>query len=192
MNTLTRLTPRKSSSAYRPLVILAAVVTAVIPAPRTATAAVSTCSGIGLTTSNVQYGTCTTDANGGFGSVSFSTDGFTATLAAKAHKGTETVASFWSSNGPVSVTSGNICVTVDVTQADLRGLGAVEQDLNLSYNGAQQAPLTSQVTSTGSQTYCGAVPSGATNVFWELITSAGGSKPTAQARIEETLTGVSY
>jgi len=152
---------------------------------------VTGCQGIGLIASNnVQYGTCTTDANGGTGSVVFSNDGFTVALRGRTQKGAEQVASFWESNGPVSATS-QICVAISVTELSVKGLGGVQEQLVLSYNGIPQNPLTSSVTATGELTSCGAVPAGATNVFWQLITIAGGDKPASRVGASQTFRGVS-
>ncbi|MGE5744143.1 MAG: hypothetical protein ACM368_09420 [Gemmatimonadota bacterium] len=168
--------------------VLAAVTS--MGAIQTAQATVINCQGTGLIASlNVQYGTCTTDENGGQESVAFSNGGLTVALSAKTHQGAAAAAAFWESNGPVNATS-QICVSVSVTQSSTRGLGEVQEQLRLSYNGAAQAPLITAVTATGEQSYCGAIPSGATNVFWQLITLVGGDKPMSQAHIEATLLGV--
>jgi hypothetical protein len=154
-------------------------------------ASIRNCQGVGLIASiNVQYGTCTTDADGGKGFVEFSDGGSTVALTAKSQKGAEAVASSWQSNGPVNATS-QICVTISVTDLSLKGLGAVKQQLGLSYTGAPQTLFTSSVTATGNQTYCGTVPTGATNVWWQLATLAGGSKAASQAKISVRLVGVS-
>ena len=140
--------------------------------------AVTSCQPGGLIASiNVQYFACATDVNGGTGSVVFSSGGFTVALSATSGQGTpEVVASEWQSNGPVSAT-GQVCVAIAVTHLSLQGAGEVQEQLNLSYNGAQQAPLTWLVTDTGHKTYCGTLPAGATNVWWQLTTFVGVPMP---------------
>lgn len=141
-------------------------------------ATVTSCQGAGLITSiNVQYGVCTTDLNGGTGSIAFSGGGLTVALSARSGLGApEMVASEWQSNGAVIVTS-EICIAISVTHLSLQGGGEVQEQLHLSYNGAPQAPLTWLVTTTGRKTYCGPVPAGATNVWWQLITIVGVPMP---------------
>jgi hypothetical protein len=172
------------------ILIVTGVIAGLLYATAPAQATVIGCSGIGVIASNnVQYGTCATDANGGTGSVTFSNDGSTAALSAKTKRAAEQVASYWQSNGPVNATS-EICVDISVTQVSLRGSGLVQEQLRLSYNGAQQGPITWSVTTTGNKTYCGAIPAGATNVWWQLITLANANKPVGEARVSETLLAV--
>jgi hypothetical protein len=137
-------------------------------------ATVTNCQGVGLIPSiNLQYLICATDVSSGSGSVSFSDGGFAVALGAKSSFGApEVVAAGWQSNGPVNATTG-VCITISVTHLSLQGVGEVQEQLLLSYNGAPQAPLTWAVTATGIKTYCGTVPEGATNVWWSLVTVAG-------------------
>jgi hypothetical protein len=154
-------------------------------------AAVTSCSGLGIVagSSDISYGTCATDQNDGDGSVDFSRDGRTMALDAKTRQGSEQVAGFWQSNGPITVTATRICVAINVTSLKVKGIGAVEQQLILSHDGVQEDALTWSVTATGIQpAYCGTVPTGATNVWWQLISLAGGSK----VRVHETLVTVGY
>jgi hypothetical protein len=122
--------------------------------------------------------------------VEFSSGGSTVALKAKTQRGADQVGSEWASDGPVNATS-RVCVTISVTQLSLKGLGGVQEELVLSYNGVQQAPLTSSVTATGDKANCGAVPAGATNVWWQLLTWAGGKKAMSQAHVVQTLFSLS-
>jgi hypothetical protein len=168
-----------------------AIVAASVASSHTASAAVTTCSGLGTVSgaTDITYGTCATDQNDGDGSVAFSTDGRSMTLATKTRQGTEQVAGFWQSSRPTAVTATRICLAINVTALKLKRDSALEEQLNLSYNGAQKDPLTWPVTTTGIQpAYCASVPAGATNVFWQLVSLAGGSK----ARVSQTLVTVGY
>ncbi len=159
-------------------------------APSTASqAAVINCFGIGVTTGNIQYGECNTDATSGKGSVRFSHDPLTVSLAADSRNGPEEVAAFWESNGPVDVSDGAICVTVRVVTLTLTRGATSEQHLDLSYNFAPHTLVFPTVR--GTSTYCGPIPAGATNVFWQLLTTAGGSSPASRAHVRETLISVS-
>jgi hypothetical protein len=174
--------------------VVVAIAASVALSP-TAAAAVTTCSTLGAVSgaTNINYGTCATDQNGGVGSVAFSADGTRMTLSAKTRQGDQQVAGFWGSNGPISVAATLICVQMDVSELRLKGGGEVQEQLSLSYNGVTHAPLTWSVTSTGLQDpYCASVPAGATNVWWQLTTLAGGSKPASQARISQTAVSVRY
>lgn len=155
-----------------------------------ADATVVNCMGGGVTTSNVMYGTCNTDADNGSGSVVFTDGGFTVELNAKAKRGAKEVAASWQSNGPVSPTS-RICVSVSVTDLRLTQNGAVEHMLGISYNGATQSLEVWSVSSAGDKQYCGTVPPGATNIWWQLLTLAGGADP-GRAHVTESITGVSF
>jgi hypothetical protein len=175
------------------LIVLGAVVAtaaASTASSLTASAAVTSCSALGTVsgTTDINYGTCTTDQNGGEGSIDFSHDGQSVRMKAKSKLGDEQVAGFWQSNGPISVIATQICIAVDVAHLKVRD-GAVDEQLILSYDGVQHEPLTWSVTATGVQpAYCGSVPEGATNVWWQLITLASGAK----ARLSEKLVTVGY
>jgi hypothetical protein len=154
-------------------------------------AAVTSCTGVGTVAGSpdISYGTCATDQNDGDGSVDFSRDGRTMGLRARTREGSEQVAGFWQSNGPISVAATRICIAINVTSLKVKGIGAVEEQLILSHDGVQDDPLTWSVTATGMQpAYCGSVPAGATNVWWQLISLAGGSK----VRISETVVTVGF
>jgi len=168
-----------------------AIVAASVASSHTASAAVTSCVGLGLVSgaTDITYGTCATDQNDGGGSVAFSTDGRSMTLAARTRQGTEQVAGFWQTSGPIAVTATRICLDINVTALKLKRDGYVEEQLILSYDGVQHDPLTWSVTTTGIQpAYCASVPAGATNVWWQLISLAGGSK----ARVSQTLVTVGY
>jgi hypothetical protein len=167
-----------------------AIVAASVASSHTASAAVTSCSGLGLVSgADITYGTCATDQNDGDGSVAFSTDGRTMTLATRSHHGDEQVAGFWQTSGPIGVTATRICLDINVTALKLKRGSAVEEQLILSYDGVQHDPITWSVTTQGIQpAYCADVPDGATNVWWQLISLAGGSK----AHVSQTLVTVGY
>jgi hypothetical protein len=184
--------------------ILAALVVALVTATVTgaAQAAVTGCSSVGTVAGSVSYGACITDQNGGTGSLTWpdgipAAQGLTVEMTAKTQRGAEQVASFWESNGPIEITTPNqICVHADVTQLSLKGAGYVTQQLFLSYDGSQYpigSPQRIMSTTTNSSpfSYCGSVPAGATNVWWQLVTIAGGDKPSSQVAVSTTLVGVS-
>jgi hypothetical protein len=153
---------------------------------------VTSCSGLGAVSGapDITYGTCTTDLNDGEGSVTYSADGRTMTLATRTKPGTgEQVAGFWQSSGPIGVAATQICLAIDVTTLHLKPGGDVEEQLILSLDGVQQDPVTFSVTKKGVQpAYCASVPAGASNVWWQLISLAGGPKVHAS----QTLVTVGY
>lgn len=155
---------------------------------QTADASIVNCSGVGVTPSNVMYGVCRTDSNGGSGSVDFSNSGLTAHLAMKSQRSAQEIAGFWQSNGPVNSAS-SICVTVDVTHLRIHGDGSMQHSLGISYNNAPRSLQTWPVDSLGSRQYCGSVPPDATNIWWQLLTLGGGPK-TSRAEVMETITDV--
>jgi hypothetical protein len=168
-----------------------AIVAASVASSHTASAAVTSCSGLGLVSraTDITYGTCATDQNDGDGSVVFSIDGSTMTLAARTKRGTEQVAGFWQTSGPIDVAATRICLGINVTALKLKRDSAVEEQLILSYDGVQQDPITWSMTTKGIQpAYCANVPDGATNVWWQLVSLASGSK----ARVSQTLVTVGY
>ena len=140
------------------------------------------CSGLGLMTTNVMYGTCgvTSPAHA---SATFSNDGSTVTLK---KVGSGQAASFWQSNGPIAGSVSSICVTVSL---DITGRASGEQRVVLSANGhitSQSFPL-----SAGIQQYCSYPDPADTNVWWQLITYLG-DKPNGKAIVTETLIGVAF
>jgi len=171
---------------------IVAIAAASVVSALSASAAVTSCSALGTVSGagDIAYGTCTTDQNDGDGSVSFSTDGSTMTLATRTSRGTnEQVAGFWQSSGPIAVAATRICLELNVTALHLKHDGSVEQQLILSLDGVQQDPLTWAVTKKGIQpAYCASVPAGATNVWWQLISLAGGTK----VHVSQTLVTVGY
>jgi len=167
-----------------------AIAAASVASSLTASAAVTSCSGLGTVSgaTDITYGTCTTDQNGGDGSIVFSSDGKSLTMRAKSRLGDEQVAGFWQSSGPISVSATRICVAVVVAHLKVKG-GTVDEQLILSYDGVQHDPLPWSVTTTGVQpAYCGDVPVGATNVWWQLITLASGAK----VHVSQTIVTVGY
>jgi hypothetical protein len=188
--------PRSGRGTLRLFIlgVVAATATASVASSLTASAAVTTCTGVGAVSGapDINYGTCATDQEDGDGSVAFSSDGNTATLSAKTKRGDEQVAGFWGTNGPVSGAVTRICIGLNVTELKVKKGGAVEEQLILSWGGVQQEPLTWPVTTKGVQpAYCGNVPTGAENVWWQLISLAGGAKP-SHVRVSETLVTVGY
>jgi hypothetical protein len=188
--------------------ILAALAVALVTATVTvaAEAAVTGCNSVGTVAGDVIYGACSTDQNGGTGSLAWpdtapdgtpAVQGLTVNMTAKTQRGAEQVASFWESNGPIEIATPNqICAHADVTQLSLKGGGYVTQQLFLSYDGLQYpigSPqrITSTTTNSSPFSYCGSVPAGATNVWWQLVTVAGGDKPSSQVSVSTTLVGVS-
>ena len=151
-------------------------------------AAVVNCVGIGVIGS-IQYGTCNTDEHGGSGSVRFAHNPLTATLIAAGGSAAEQVAGFWESNGPVDVAGGEICVTVRVTNFTAKGGATSEQRLDLSYDFTPHPQVFP--TTKGTSRLCGAVPTGAKNVFWQLLTTVEATGGGSRARLKETLVGVS-
>jgi hypothetical protein len=183
---------QRRNGGTRLFVLGAVVATAAASAASslTASAAVTSCSGLGTIsgTTDINYGACNTDQNGGVGSVAFSSDGKSVTMKAKSKLGDEQVAGFWQSNGPISVVATRICVAVVITDLKVKS-GVVDEQLILSYDGVQHDPLTWSVTTNGIQpAYCGSVPVGATNVWWQLVTLASGAK----VRVSQTLVTVGY
>jgi hypothetical protein len=185
-------------------VLSMALVTATVAG--TAQAGVTGCNSVGTVAGYVNYGACSTDQNGGTGSVTWpdtaaegvpSGHGFIVDMKAKTQRSAEQVASFWQSNGPLEITTPNqICAYTNVTQLSLKGGGYVTQQLFLSYNGAEYPigsprQITSTTNNSSALSYCGNVPAGATNVWWQLITIAGGLKPSSQVSVSATLIGVS-
>lgn len=153
----------------------------------TANAGVTSCVSKGtLPSGSVLYAECSTDANNGSGKISFSPDGSSVELQAQTvRSGLHQVAASWSSNGPVQV-SDRVCVKVEVRHLFLPGNASAQQQLILSYNGAQQQPLVSPV-SMGKREYCATVPAGATNVWWQLITLVSVDRPRGLAFVSQTL-----
>lgn len=157
-----------------------------------AQASVTRCTGAGLITSvDVQYGTCATDANSGTASVEFSNHGSTATLGATLAEtsqpgSAEQVATFWENNAPLDGSS-EICVQMSVTRVSSTSAGAVDEDFGVYWNYAEQRHLIAPVTATGKQTYCEAVPAGVANVGWQLITLASANSPGSKAHMSETI-----
>jgi hypothetical protein len=90
----------------------------------------------------------------------------------------------------VTITTHAVCVAVDVSQLSLKGGATVTEQLAISYNGAEYAEPATPVDTAALHEYCGAVPDGATNVFWQLLTTSGGDKPTSQALVTQTLSSV--
>jgi hypothetical protein len=183
---------RRRSGGMRLFVLgaIVAIAAASAASSLTASAAVTTCSALGTVSgaTDINYGTCITDQNGGDGSIRFSSDGKSVTMRARSKLGDEQVAGFWQSSGPISVIATQICVAVVVDHLKVKG-GAVDEQLILSYDGVQHDPLTWSVTTTGVQpAYCGSVPEGSTNVWWQLITLASGAK----AHLSEKLVTVGY
>jgi hypothetical protein len=152
-------------------------------------AAVTSCTGLAIVAGSpdISYGTCATDQNDGEGSVTFSHAGRKMRLAAKTKQGNEQVAGYWQSNGPITVAATRICLQIVATLKETDG--TVEEQLIISHDGIQEAPLTWSVTTSGLQPpYCADVPAGASNVWWQLISLASGSN----VRVSETLVTVGY
>jgi len=157
-----------------------------------AQATVVNCIGVGTTLGGaVQYGNCPTDQTGGSGSVVFERGGLRVHLKAQAQAGPEQVASFWESNGPVAAGTTGICVTVNVSQLALRGHATAEQTMQLSYD-SNGIVIRNLVWGAGKgvQQYCGSVPVGSSNIWWELLTTVGGSSSTGHGSLTQTITGV--
>ena len=173
----------------RALFIPLVTAVAALAGAASATGAVTTCAGTGVTADNVVYGTCSTDQNGGAGSIAFSSDGSTVTLAAKTQRGAEQMAAFWQSNGPVAATTG-ICVSVHASQLSLRGAGSVYGYLLISSNGATQLVSAQPIVDSSSVDFCWTVPPDASNIWWQLQIVGGGDKPTSQVQAAVTLDSV--
>lgn len=159
----------------------------------TAQAIVTGCSGVALLSPIVQAGNCSTDQPI-TGMPSWSSDYTSVADGANAQTHTFAAASYWGSNGTVDVGTGGgqLCVTVNVSQIKFTGRGAyARQDLVLSYNFAQQAPLTF-MAAKGSSHYCGLVPVGASNVFASLITVVGAPQPASRATLVQTFGSITY
>ena len=173
----------------RALLIPLVTAVAVLTGAASANAAVTSCDGVGVTADNVVYGTCNTDQNGGAGSVGFSSDGLTATLAARTQRGAHQVAAFWQSNGPVAATT-QICVSFHASELTLRGAGTLNAYLLISSNGATQLVSAQAIADTNSVDFCWSVPPDATNIWWQLQIVAGGDKPMSQVQAAVTVDSV--
>jgi hypothetical protein len=170
---------------------LVAIAAASVASSHTASAAVTVCSGLGAVSGavDITYGTCETDQNDGEGTVAFSPDGTSMELATRVRKGDEQVAGFWQSSGPIAAAATRVCLQTNFTTLKLKHHSAVEEQLILSFDGVQQDPLTWSVTKPGVQpAYCASVPGDASNVWWQLVSLAGGSR----SRASQTLVTVGY
>ena len=167
------------------IVALAALLASTVSAG----AAVTSCTGVGVTSTNISYGVCNSDQNGGAGSVSFADGGLTAVMSARTQRGAQQVSAFWQSNGPVAATD-QICVSVRASQLDLKGGGSLYGYLALSYDNAVHATTPTVVSGGDDVELCAPVPSGASNVWWQLLVVAGGDKPSSQVQAVVTLVNV--
>src|SRR5215212_10171054 len=136
------LSPTRHTLVFTAIIVAVAALVASVSAG----AAVTSCTGSGVTSSNVIYGACNTDQNGGAGSVSFADGGLTATISARTQRGPQQVAMFWESNGPVAA-SEQICISVRASQLSLKGAGSLSSYLALSWDGAPRS-VTSTVIAT--------------------------------------------
>ena len=162
---------------------------ALLASTASAGAAVTNCTGVGVTDTNVSYGVCNTDQNGGAGSVSFADGGLTAVMSARTQRGAQQVSAFWQTNGPVAATE-QVCVSVRASQLSLKGGGSLYGYLALSYDNAVHSTTPNVISGGDDVEFCAPVPSGASNVWWQLLVVAGGDKPSSQVQAVVTLTNV--
>jgi hypothetical protein len=180
------LSPTKHTLVFTALIVAVAALVASVSAG----AAITSCTGSGVTSSDVIYGVCNTDQTGGAGSVSFTDGGLTAAMSARTQRGPQQVAMFWESNGPVAATE-QICVSVRASQLNLKGAGSVSGYLALSWDGAPRSVTSTIIDSPDNDVeICGSVPAGASDVWWQLQVVAGGDKPSSQAQAVVSLTNV--
>jgi len=170
------------------IIVLIGVVCSLI-AVNSANSEVTNCFGSGTTPSgNAWYGPCNTNANGGSGFVKFSSDGTALSLFAQSsRRGSRQVAASWF-NGPAPA-AGGVCIEINVDYVSLAGGASAEHRLRVSGNGLQSV-VAWPVASAGTEWRCVTVPAGATEVWWQLVTSVSADKSWSSGFIRQRLSWV--
>jgi hypothetical protein len=161
----------------------------------TASAAVTNCSGLGtFWNDTVQYSRCNTDQNAGTGSSTFSNSGQTVDLQAKTQRGSQQTVASWSSTSSIPANT-NVCANTSVSLLSLKGGGYAQVQLLLTYFNSLGAFTGSFGTITpgnvGTQPkVCVDLPTGATNIWFQVLPEVGGGKPASQERMVMTLMNI--